>query len=252
MFRSLMFRSSGGAMHLAVLVLVLAWLLAGCTRHPSAVERGAALASDPALSRSMYNAFACTTCHPVRAGEGDRLLPGAALAGATVRPSYWGGTIVDLFEAVSTCYQQFMRGGRLDRASDDATALYAYLDSLSAEPGARTEAVPFTPVRLTTPPAAGDAARGQATHARACSSCHGQPGSGLGRIGESSILPDAIERTHSRAAGYTEETIRHVIVQKVRSGGYLGFGGVMPPFSREVLTDEEVADIVSFLDPQSD
>ena len=37
-----------------------------------------------------------------------------------------------------------------------------------------------------------------------------------------------------------------------RSGGYLGFGGVMPPFSREVLSDEAVADIITFLDPQLD
>jgi thiosulfate dehydrogenase len=232
--------------------LVLVLLLAGCTQHLTAAERGASLAGDPDFSSSISNVFACTTCHAIRPGEGERLLPGAPLAGATLRPSYWGGTVVDLFEAVSTCYGQFMRGGRLDRTSEETTALYAFLDSLASAPGAATQAVAFTPVRMTVPPAAGDRARGQNAYARACSICHGQPSSGAGRIGDSAVLPDAIERSHSRAAGYNESTIRHVFVQKIRSGGYLGFGGVMPPFSREVLSDEAVADIITFLDPQLD
>ena len=39
-------------------------------------------------------------------------------------------------------------------------------------------------------------------------------------------------------------------MQKIRSGGYLGFTGVMPPFSREALTDEDIADIVTYLGPK--
>jgi thiosulfate dehydrogenase len=234
---------------LAGLALLVA-ALGGCTREVSAVERGAEVASDPAFSRYRDNALACTTCHPVRAGQGDRLLPGAPLAGATARPSYWGGTILDLFEAVSACYVRFMRGGRLDRESDDSRALYAWLQSLAPGPAASSAAVPFTVVRASAPPAAGDPAAGGATFGRACAVCHGQPHTGSGRLGQASLLPEATERAHPRADGYTEDTLRQVFVQKIRSGGYLGFDGVMPPFSREVLTDADIADIITFLDPQ--
>ena len=47
-------------------------------------------------------------------GRATGCTPGAPLAGATARPSYWGGAVLDLFEAVSACYRQFMRGGRLE------------------------------------------------------------------------------------------------------------------------------------------
>jgi thiosulfate dehydrogenase len=234
----------------ALVTLLLAVALGGCTRQVSAVERGAEVAADPAFSSYRDNTLACTTCHAVRAGESDRLQPGAPLAGATARPSYWGGAILDLFEAVSACYVRFMRGGRLDRDSDDARALYAWLVSLEPGPAATTAGVPFTVVRLSAPPAPGDATAGGASYARACAVCHGQPRTGSGRLGQASVLPEVTERAHPRADGYTEATLRQVFVQKIRSGGYLGFDGVMPPFSREVLTDADIANIISFLDPQ--
>ncbi len=225
-------------------------LLGGCSRTVTAAERGAEVASDPAFSPSVYNAFSCATCHPTRAGEGARTFPGSPLAGVTARPSYWGGSILDLFEAVTACYRQFMRGGRLDRDSDDARALYAYLATLEADPAAATAAVPFTLVRTTAPPAAGDPTRGRAAYDRTCAPCHGQPRSGAGRLGDSSLLPDTTERGHPRADGYNEDTFRQVFVQKIRSGGYLGFSGVMPPFSREALSDPDIADIITYLAPK--
>jgi thiosulfate dehydrogenase len=225
-------------------------LLAGCSRTITPAEQGAEVAADPKFSKSIYNAFACTTCHAARAGEGERRLAGAPLAGATARPSFWGGAVLDLFEAVSACYRQFMQGGRLDRESEEARALYAYLVSLETDPAASLQAVPFTLVRTTAPPAPGDAGRGRETYARACAFCHGEPRKPRDQLGESAILPDDTERTHPRAAGFTEETIRQVIVQKVRNGGYLGFTGFMPPFSREALADEEIADIITYLGPK--
>ena len=232
-------------MMLATLPLSLA-----CTRPLSAVEQGAALAADPAFSRSPGNAFSCASCHAERPDATDRLMPGGPLAGATVRPSYWGGAVLDLFDAVAVCYQRFMRGGELERDGEDSRALYAYLDSLLAGGAVETAAVGFTPVRTSAPPLPGDAGRGGTLFARACAPCHGQPRSGAGRVGESSVLPDATERAHGRVQGYTTESFRQVFVQKIRSGGFLGFHGVMPPFSREVLSDVDVADIVTHLDPQ--
>jgi thiosulfate dehydrogenase len=250
--RTLRERSIRGRRRVAVrpALLLAAAALASCTSTLTAEERGAAVAADPGFSPSISNAFACTTCHPVRAGEGDQRLPGGPLAGASARPSYWGGTLLDLFEAVSTCYRQFMRGGRLDRDREDARALYAYLAALEKEAGSTTAAVPFTPVRTTTPPPSGDPARGRIAYAAACAHCHGPPRTGAGRLGDAAILPDATEAAHPRRAGFDEVTFRQVFVQKIRSGGFLGFTGVMPPFSREVLTDADVADIITYLDPQ--
>ena len=225
-------------------------LLAGCSETITPAEQGAEVAASPKFSKSIYNQFSCATCHAVRAGEGERRMPGAPLAGATARPSYWGGAVLDLFDAVSACYRQFMQGGRLDRESEEARTLYAYLVSLERDPKAITAAVPFTVVRTTAPPAPGDAARGHQSYDRACAGCHGPPRTARKQLGESAILPDDTEAAHPRSAGYTEETVRQVIVQKIRNGGYLGFTGFMPPFSREVLTDEEIADIITYLDPK--
>jgi thiosulfate dehydrogenase len=235
---------------LAQVALVALAATAGCTRHLSPVEHGAALAADPAFSAWPGNAFSCASCHAARPADSPRLMPGAPLAGSTLRPSFWGAAVLDLFEAVSVCYRRFMRGGALDRDSDDSRALYAYLDSLLAGGAVETGAVAFTPVRTSAPPAAGDPSRGGALFGRACAPCHGQPRSGAGRVGDSSVLPDQTERAHARAQGYTVESMRQVFVQKIRSGGYLGFDGVMPPFSREVLSDADVADIIAHLDPQ--
>jgi thiosulfate dehydrogenase len=235
-----------------VVTVVLATLplSLGCTRQLSAVEHGAAVAADPAFSRSPENAFSCASCHAERPGATDRLMPGAPLAGATVRPSYWGGAVLDLFDAVAVCYRRFMRGEDLERTSEDSRALYAYLDSLLAGGAVETAAVAFTPVRTSAPPPPGDSGRGGTLFTRACAPCHGQPRSGSGRVGGSSVLPDATERAHGRVQGYTAESFRQVFVQKIRSGGFLGFDGVMPPFSREVLSDVDVSDIITHLDPQ--
>jgi thiosulfate dehydrogenase len=38
-----------------------------------------------------------------------------------------------------------------------------------------------------------------------------------------------------------------VFVEKTRHGGFLGYGGTMPPFSLNVLSDEDLADLLTFL-----
>ena len=40
-----------------------------------------------------------------------------------------------------------------------------------------------------------------------------------------------------------------VFLEKTRHGGFLGYGGDMPPFSEEVLPDSVLADIVQALLP---
>jgi cytochrome c len=235
-----------------VFALYAALLAAGsCVRHVSPEERGAELAADPGFSRSTYNAFACTTCHAERpGGEGTEILPGAPLAGATRRPSYWGGTVLDLHEAVSICYRRFMLGGALDPSSDEAVALYAYLDALSQSGPAVTDAVPFTVPPTAMPPMEGDTTRGATVYQRACSGCHGAPNTRTPPVARASSIPQDTETEHTAAMGYTAESLRAVFVEKTRHGNFLGLAGVMPPFSREVLSDQDVADIVAYLNPQ--
>lgn len=238
-------------MRVLLLRVALALELTGCVRRVSPVERGAELAASPAFAHTTNNAFACTTCHAPRPGDmRERILPGAVLAGVTRRPSYWGGAFVDLRDAVDVCYRQFMRGGELDANSEEAIALWAYLDSLASEPGAQTDAVPFTVERTVSAPGIGDALRGAELYARACAYCHGAPHTGEGRLGEAAVLPNDTEAEHTGAMGYTREELPVIFVEKVRHGSFLGLAGSMPPFSREVLPDQDLADIIAYLDPQ--
>src|SRR5262249_26066307 len=155
---------------------------AGCGPQ-SFAEHGAALARDPAIAVSRYNAFACTTCHAERsATAGTTIYPGAPLAGATARPSWWNGQVLDLNEAVDACFGHSMRGERLDPNSDTAQALLAYMTELNttATPAERA-AVPFTIPATTTDIAPGDATRGADVYQRACGNCHGAIHTGAGR-----------------------------------------------------------------------
>lgn len=204
---------------------------------------------DATISRSRFNAFRCTTCHATRDGD-PRILPGARLDGALARRSFWGGAIPTAREAVQECFAHFMRGDALEREPATEARLLRRLTELRAVSGAVTENVAFTVVTETTPPVGGDRERGRALYDRACGYCHGAPHTGEGRVGTTtSILPEDTERNHPSSAGYTIETLRHTFVHKARLGSFRGFAGTMPPFSREVLSDEALADIVAYLDP---
>jgi thiosulfate dehydrogenase len=204
---------------------------------------------DASISRSRFNAFACTTCHATAAGD-PRVLPGARLDGALARPSFWGGAITTARGAVDECFTHFMRGDSLDREPEVEARLLRRLSELRAVPGALTDVVPFTVVTETIPPVGGDRERGRVLYDRACGYCHGAAHTGEGRVGATtSILPEDTERNHPSASGYTIETLRHTFVHKVRLGSFRGFAGTMPPFSREVLSDQDISDIVAYLDP---
>ncbi|XXX72689.1 c-type cytochrome [Sorangium sp. So ce134] len=236
--------------------LACAALLGGCTGDPetkivdaTAVEHGAALFRDPSIAETRFNRYSCSTCHEAIAGEaGDAMLPGAPLAGAVDRPHYWGGKEVDLLGAINHCLYFFMTKDLPWTAGDPAAqAMYAYLESLPSD-GDAAEAVPFTPVYALSDPSPGDPAKGAVVHDRACASCHGRAGSGEGRLVERApALPDQTLEEHPLSE-YTERERRLVFVEKVRHGGFIGYGGQMPPFSLEVLSEEEFGDLLSFYD----
>ena len=236
--------------------LALALALPSCADtevHLPAAAEGAAIAQNPAASRSRYNVFACTTCHAVRASEvGTRLLPGAPLEGAARRPTYWGAETVHLHEAVERCWTFFMRGTPTDLDDRTGEALYAWLESLSPDAStAGTQAVVQTFPRTVRPLGEGDATRGQAVWSRACGNCHGALGTGVGRLGPLvTIVPGETEREHcadTLPPGYTDQTtyLRTVVVEKIRHGSFLGYAGSMPPFSVEALSDDDARDLTA-------
>jgi mono/diheme cytochrome c family protein len=242
-------RADGALATLALTAITFA--LGACVERVSAERRGAELFVSPSLSSSRFNQYACATCHRARASDRpDAILPGALLAGATRRPSFWGGSITALEDAVGLCFEKFMRGGRFDPSTPDAIALYAYLDALSSSPDAVTTAIPVTIPIATQPPGPGDPARGARLYDRACAYCHGPPRRmAPPPITAASALPEDTEAEHTRAQGYTEETLRQVFIEKSRHGSFLGLAGVMPPFSTETLSDGDLADITAWLAP---
>lgn len=211
---------------------------------PAAVH-GRALASDPALSPSEFNVFACTTCHTSTPEEGAIA---SSLYGAIDRESWWGGTLPSLLEAVDFCYVYFMRGfPSLDPQSEEARALYEWLRMLST--GAPLPARPMTVVETVYDPSAtltADATAGQAVYDRACRVCHGSPSTGEGRLGPNVVI---IPEASVEFAEDNDVPLRLVLAEKVRHGQFFGVGGNMPLWPLERMSDQELADLLEYLDP---
>jgi thiosulfate dehydrogenase len=208
------------------------------------VARGQELFRSRALSTSHINLYTCATCHDATQATSEQIKAGAVLAGATLRPSFWGGQINDLLAAIDECRTNFMGASvPLAPGESDAVALYQYLTSL--EPG-NPEPVPFTTLRIIDDPLErGDAVNGAVLYDRACGYCHGRISTATGRLGERvPLLPEQGVAEHE---GYTPRLLRLVFIEKVRHGRFFGYGGDMPPFSLEVLSDAELADILEAL-----
>ncbi len=226
--------------------LLLALALTGCAGDAprSTAEHGRELFESGALSPSRLNAFSCRTCHDAgNAADPAVTKTGADLAGATLRPSYWGGQELDLLRAIDACRRHFMISSvPLEADAPDAQALYAYLVSL--EPG-DSRAVPFSVVQAITDLPRGDARAGEGVYARTCQACHGAMHGGTGRLSTRiAILPDDAIASH---AEYTAAEVRLIFIEKVRHGGFLGYGGDMPPYSLETLPDSELSDLLEAL-----
>jgi len=227
------------------------WLLAGCAFFIGCAEddadeiaRGRGLFATRELSSSRLNHYACTSCHTEHATAGGFIATGAPLAGVTLRPSYWGAQENDLLRSINACLRQFM-GQAQPLSQDDANAraVYAYLKSL--EPG-DSAPVAFTVVREIAMLPRGSAARGEPLYARACLGCHGALHDGSGRISDRvPVLPD---QTLAEHADYSKRDQRLVFIEKTRHGGFLGYGGDMPPFSAERLSDAEVSDLLELFE----
>jgi thiosulfate dehydrogenase len=222
--------------------------LAGCgDREVPAAELGERLFQDPAVSTSRRNRFSCATCHTVAPGAPpvvpDRFDSGYNLAGVAGRPSWWGNYATSLLGAMNVCLEEFMGGRALRPDDDSARQLGAYLAAHS--PPDTQPALPFTIVRRVTPleGLAGDVARGGLIYAAGCQRCHGGAHNGSGRLDATfSIVP---EDTQKAFPGPGEA--RFALVEKLRHGRFFNIGGVMPLYSLEALSDQDVADLLAYL-----
>lgn len=208
------------------------------------VARGEALFRSRALSTSRINLYTCATCHDATVEASEQVKTGAVLAGATLRPSFWGGQSNDLLHAVDECRSNFMGASEPLRADEpNAVALYQYLASLEL---GSPQPVAFTTVRIIDDALErGDAANGALLYDRACGYCHGAISTAAGRLGER--VPRLPADGITEHEGYTPRLLRLVFIEKVRHGKFFGYGGDMPPFSLEVLSDAELSDILEAL-----
>jgi len=96
-------------------------------------------------------------------------------------------------------------------------------------------------------PAGGNGSRGGKLYTDACASCHGPAHTGDGRLVQRApVLPEQTLEEHP-SPQYDDLDRRLVFVEKVRHGGFVGYGGEMPPFSVEKLSDQDLGDILAFL-----
>ena len=146
-----------------------------------------------------------------------------------------------------------MKGDRVDPQdldayyeSDDLHALYEYLLELSP-PGASDEPFDFTVVEQVADVPRGDAARGEEVFARSCEHCHGAAHSG----GDGSILRETVplpEETEDYETEFPGVDPSLVVIEKVRHGRFFNIGGEMPLFSLEALSDEQLGDLLEYLE----
>ena len=222
---------------------------AGDVEPRSAAERGRELLSNPKLSSSTLNFASCTTCH--RVDDSDRpeaILPGVVLAGATQRPTFWAGQEFDLLQSINQCRFYFMSSNTpWTPQEENAKSIYAYLLSLeSRASSAQRASIPFTMVRDAADVPASGAAAGEAIYNRACKTCHGTVHQGVGRLRQGlPVLPEETVERHRYLN--SRDATRLAFIQKTRHGGFLGYGGTMPPFSLEVMSDADLGSLLAFL-----
>ena len=210
----------------------------------TAVARGRAVFASPAFSNSRFNDYACATCHTTEAATQPPPIA-VSLNGVVARASWWGGGVTRLYDAVDFCWVNFMRGHpALDPTNTDARALFEYLASLGGD--APQPTAPLTIVETIAPVGRGDAGRGAITFARSCAPCHGDAHTGRGRINDDAAIVPEDSSAFADANGFDPDL---VVIEKVRHGPFFGVGGTMPFFTREVLSDEALADLLAYLDP---
>jgi thiosulfate dehydrogenase len=209
-----------------------------------AAELGARLFADPNLSPSELNTWSCATCHAMTDDDTTRILPGYPLHNVTTRPRTWGGNQRSLLDAVNFCLVYFMRGDPLTATSDASKALYEHLAQGRTPQATR----PFTAVKNIVDVPRGDAVRGAEVYQKACFTCHGEKGTGVGANINPAllvVLPNVKEEYPEVFPGVDPAL---VFIEKTRHGQFFGVGGNMPLFSLEALSNADLGALLAYLE----
>ena len=213
-------------------VVAFAVTALGCGSDP---VDGQAVYSQPVLAG---NTFACQTCHALDEPAEDGIRrPGHAIGDATRRSSYKNGQFTDMLDAVNTCLVEWMLAPPWQEDDEEWIALHDFLDSR-----VQTAAADPIAIDIVQPPAdlaGGDAASGQELFNSSCVVCHGMNAVGTERAPPllGSLLEPAYIAQRIRTSGLTD------------SSTYDGLtGGRMPFWGADRLSDDELRDVVAFVD----
>lgn len=211
-----------------------------------AVELGDALFHDHSLSPSVYNRFACSTCHATTPDEpADVTLSGYTLYDSANRADWFLGYSEQYLDAVNFCLVYFMRGEAIVPGDPNGDALYEYLASIS--PDGTAPELQYTFERVLPNIPRGDADHGKELYDRTCRICHGDKDTGSGRISpETTILNATLSADYDTLFPGTPHD--SVVIEKIRHGQFYGIGGNMPFFTQEKLSDADVGDLLAYLD----
>lgn len=154
-----------------------------------AVRRGEALLTHTReeLPQNVGNGLRCTSCH-LNGGTVANAGPWVGIVGVFPEYRSRNDRVNALPDRVNDCFERSLNGKALDPASDDMTAIVAYMTWLSKDvpTGTPIEGRGFK--RIAEPPTP-DPAAGEALYAEKCSVCHGAEGQGLSGPDGATLYP---------------------------------------------------------------
>jgi mono/diheme cytochrome c family protein len=197
------------------------------------VVRGMSLYESPVPGG---NSFACASCHALEEPAADGLRrPGHPIGDAVARSTWKNGQLTEVRDAVNSCRDEWMNAPDWSPADPDWMALRTFLE---ANAPATAPDLSYTIVPAPQTLTGGDVGAGEALFNGSCSVCHGEDGAGTQQA------PPVVG--FGLDAGYVAQRIR--TSGRVGSGVYTGLtGGIMPFWSEDRLSDDEVRDLVAYL-----
>ncbi|MEM9462360.1 MAG: c-type cytochrome, partial [Myxococcota bacterium] len=186
------------------------------------------------------NTFTCSTCHAISEPVEDRIRRvGHPLFDAVRRPTYKNGQLTELRDAVNSCLQEWMNAEPWTAADERWLALEEYLESVAPDEEAeplRFEVVDPPPVSAL---GGGDAEAGRSLFNQSCSACHGEDGIGSQLaipVGGRGLDPEYVAQ-RVRTSGRTQSEVYNGLT-----------GGVMPFWAADRLSDDELRDLIAWLE----
>jgi mono/diheme cytochrome c family protein len=204
---------------------------------PDAIERGMEIYETPFADG---NTFACATCHALQEPTDDGLRrPGHPIGDATRRPTYKNGAVDDLRAAVNSCVTEWMNAEALSEVDPRWRLLRGLLEATASD---AADPAPELTIDVVEPPSdltGGDVAEGMTLFNRSCAVCHGPDAAGT------ELAPSLIG---GRLVG--ERIARRVRLSgRADSAVYDDLtGGIMPFWASDRLSDEELLDLVAFVE----